>query len=102
MEAGADGVGILLRFGSSPGRFDTVMRRCHDALMRTTLTLDTDAFQAAKAKAAHENISLGKAVSELILQGLRRPASKRSSSAVFRSQGGVYTAQAVEEALDDE
>lgn len=70
--------------------------------MRTTLTLEADAFQAAKAKAAHENISLGKAVSELILQGLRRPAPKRSASAVFRSEGGLYTGQAVEESLDDE
>jgi hypothetical protein len=70
-------------------------------MMRTTLTLDNDAFQAAKAKAAHENKSLGKAVSELILQGLRQNPGRRSS-AVFRSEGGTYTSSEVEEALDDE
>jgi len=70
--------------------------------MRTTLTLENDAFQAAKAKAAHENISLGKAVSDLILQGLRGVPSETAPSAVFRSEGGTYTSKEVEEALDDE
>ena len=72
--------------------------------MRTTLNLDPDAFQAAKAKAAHENIPLGRAVSEVILHSLReRPASRRqANSAVFRSNGGLYTAQEVEASLDDE
>ena len=70
--------------------------------MRTTLTLDADAFQAAKAKAAHENISLGKAVSELVLQGLRQTSAKRQVGPVFRSRGGVYAAAEVEAALDDE
>jgi hypothetical protein len=70
--------------------------------MRTTLTLDLDAFQAAKAKAAHENISLGKAVSELILQGIQQTTAKNRSSAVFRSEGGTYSAEEVELALDDE
>jgi hypothetical protein len=70
--------------------------------MRTTLTLEQDAFQAAKAKAAHENISLGKAVSQLILQGLRREPAPPRPSAVFRSEGGLYTSKEVEAALDDE
>ena len=70
--------------------------------MRTTLTLDADAFQAAKAKAAHENLSLGKAVSQLILQGLRQPSTKAASPAAFRSEGGRYTRREVEDALDDE
>ena len=75
--------------------------------MRTTLTLEPDAFQAAKAKAAHENISLGRAVSALILQAIRvEPGPIRGRgkklSAVFRSAGGVYTSEAVEEMLDDE
>ncbi len=72
------------------------------SLMRTTLTLDNDAFQAAKAKAAHENISLGRAVSELILQGLRTTTAKTTPSAVFHSEGGTYTSEEVEAALDDE
>ena len=78
------------------------MRRCYDVQMRTTLTIDDDAFQAAKAKAAHENISLGKAVSELVLQGLRQRRPEAKLSAVFRSEGGTYTSEDVEAALDDE
>ena len=70
--------------------------------MRTTLTLDADAFQAAKAKAAHENIPLGKAVSDLILQGLRLNSTRAQSRAVFHSQGGTYTSKEVEAGLDDE
>jgi hypothetical protein len=70
--------------------------------VRTTLTLDPDAFHAAKAKAAHENVSLGKAVSDLILQALRQTSSQGKSSAVFRSEGGIYTSEQVEAALDDE
>jgi len=70
--------------------------------MRTTLTLEPDAFHAAKAKAAHENVPLGKAVSELILQAIRQTPPEDDSSAVFRSQGGIYTAEQVEVALDDE
>ncbi len=70
--------------------------------MRTTLTLDPDAFQAAKAKAAHENKSLGKAVSELILQALCQGPAQARPSAVFRSEGGLYTSKEVEDALDDE
>jgi hypothetical protein len=70
--------------------------------MRTTLNLEPDAFQAAKAKAAHENVSLGRAVSELILQALRAQPTRARASAVFRSPGGTYGAEQVEEALDDE
>ena len=70
--------------------------------MRTTLTLEPDAFQAAKAKAAHENISLGKAVSELILQALRSNSKGPAPAAVFRSEGGTYTSKEVEESLDEE
>jgi len=62
-------------------------------------------LHAAKAKAAHENISLGKVVSDLILQGLRQGSGndgKRRTSAVFRSPGGLHTAAEAEAALDDE
>ena len=70
--------------------------------MRTTLTLEADAFQAAKAKAAHENLSLGKAVSDLIMQGLRPSLPRTKTAAVFRSAGGLYTSEQVEAALDDD
>ena len=70
--------------------------------MRTTITLDRDAFKIAKAKAAHENVTLGKAVSLLILQAIGEPPSwrkSRNSSAVFRSGGGIYTSEDVQAAL---
>jgi len=72
--------------------------------VRTTLTLEPDAFHAAKAKATHENVSLGKAVSDLILQAIRPTSAQAAvkSKAVFRSAGGIYTAAQVEAAMDDE
>jgi len=73
--------------------------------VRTTLTLSTDAFLAAKAKAAHENLSLGEAVSQLILQSVQEERSHLKAlpaEGVFRSEGGPYTSRQVEEALDDE
>jgi hypothetical protein len=71
--------------------------------MRTTLNLEPDALAAAKAKAAHEGLSLGEAVSKLILEALRPPPLARGKvGAVFRSTGGLYSAEQVEEALDDE
>lgn len=73
--------------------------------MRTTLTLSNEAFLAAKAKADHEDLSLGQAVSQLILQSIneeRSRAALTSADGVFRSNGGPYTSQQVEEAIDDE
>ena len=73
--------------------------------MRTTITLDPDAFKAAKAKAAHDNVPLGKAVSLLILQAIQEAAptrKTRKADAVFRSEGGFYTSDEVEAALDEE
>lgn len=48
-----------------------MMRRCYDAGMRTTLDLDDEVLSAARALAAQRDISLGAAVSELALRGLR-------------------------------
>ncbi len=64
------------------------------------MTLEPDAFRAAKAKAAQEKTSLGKAVSELILQALQQSPQTAHPSAVFRSEGGVYTSKEVEAALE--
>lgn len=50
----------------------------HQAIMRTTLDLDPAALEAARHLATHRAESLGKVVSELILDGLRaRSASAR-------------------------
>lgn len=70
--------------------------------MRTTLTLDNDAYAVTKAKADHENISLGEAASRLILQAVKPPGKGQRAGAIFRSPGGRYTSVQVEEALADE
>ena len=70
-------------------------------MMRTTITLDEDAFKAAKSKAEHEKVTLGRAVSLLILQAIREP-KRRTGGAIFRSEGGLYTSEDVEAALEEE
>jgi hypothetical protein len=57
--------------------------------MRTTLDLDPVVLSAARAKAKAERISLGKAVSELALAGLRSPRSPRSAASGFPVLPGV-------------
>ncbi len=57
--------------------------------MRTTLDLDPAVLSAARAKANAEGISLGRAVSELALRGLRTPRSERSVTSGFPVLSGV-------------
>lgn len=57
--------------------------------MRTTLDLDPAVLSAARAKASAEHISLGKAVSELALAGIRGPRSPRPSASGFPVLPGV-------------
>lgn len=45
--------------------------------MRTTLSLDDDVLQEAKAYAQSREIALGKAVSELVRRGLYAPLQTR-------------------------
>jgi hypothetical protein len=74
--------------------------------VRTTLKLEPDAYEIASARAEHQSISLGKAVSELIMLGVREQAksikASKAGDAVFRSKGGVYSSKQVEAALDEE
>lgn len=71
--------------------------------MRTTLDLDPAVLSAARAKAKAERISLGKAVSELALSGLR---SSRPSTTGFPVLPGVpghmVTDELVNSYRDDE
>jgi hypothetical protein len=70
--------------------------------MRITLRLDPEALHAAEAKAARERISLGKAVSQLIMLGMWSNASASAAVVVFHSEGGVYTSRDVEAAVHGE
>ena len=57
--------------------------------MRTTLALDDDAFLAARAVAQRERISLGKAVSKLVRQGVGQPVPS-GQVATVKGKYGVY------------
>ena len=69
--------------------------------MWTTLTLENDACAVAKAKVDHENISLGKAASDLILPTVPQKGGKPKFRAVFRSGGGRCTSAQVRKTLTD-
>lgn len=51
--------------------------------MRTTLTIDDDVLEDAKAQAAHEGKSLGKVMSEAF-RAARRQASPKDEGPVYR------------------
>lgn len=74
--------------------------------MRTTLDLDPAVLSAARAKAAAERISLGKAVSELVLAGLKATRSERVAASGFPVLSGdpshPVTGELVARYRDDE
>ena len=74
--------------------------------MRTTLTIDDDVLDAARALAEQSHRSLGKVISDLARRGLKPRAE-------YRTRGGVpcftvsenarpFTPEAVRHALDDD
>lgn len=74
--------------------------------MRTTLDLDEKVLAAARSKARAENISLGRAVSELALAGLLPTRTEPESSSGFPvitgNPGHVLSDELVEQLRDDE
>ncbi len=71
--------------------------------MRTTLDLDPAVLSAARAKAKAERISLGKAVSELALSGLRGSRSVTAGFPVLPGvPGHMVTDELVNSYRDDE
>ena len=71
--------------------------------MRTTLTLDDDAYKSALTLAQISGKSLGKVVSQLILKGLQEPA-KRGATPVFPVAAGtqIIPGNRIHELLDEE
>jgi hypothetical protein len=73
--------------------------------MRTTLTLDDDAFATARTYARARALKLGQAVSELIRRGSaeRLPIVKRGAAWVIELPAGTprLTAARVKELLDE-
>lgn len=78
------------------------MRLCDNEDMRTTVDLTNDAYQIAKAMAEQQKISLGKAISELIIRP-KRESSNLVREGRFLSYEGkrVLTPELAKE-LDDE
>gem|GEM_PF-943038 len=80
---------------------------CYDALMRTTVDISDDALYVAKAFAAERRLSLGAAISELILSpspaglGALVVRESRSPYPSLRTEG-VLTVERVKELLDED
>lgn len=73
--------------------------------MRTTLTIEDDAFSKAQAYAAARALKLGQAVSELIRRGTaeRLPMKKKNGAWVFELPPGTpkVSAKQVKDMMDD-
>jgi hypothetical protein len=52
------------------------MMRCYDAFMRTTISIDEDVLQAARALATTQRRSLGRVISDLARRGLAPRADR--------------------------
>jgi hypothetical protein len=63
----------------------------HDVVMRTTLDIENDVLDAARALAAARRVSVGAALSELARRGVtaRTPLQSRSGFAVFQVPSGT-------------
>jgi len=72
--------------------------------MRTTLAIDDDVLEAAKAIASHSRRTVGDVISELARQALKRPERRevRNGIPLLPSRDGVVVTQAIVNALRDE
>ncbi len=77
--------------------------------MRTTLAIDDDIFNFARAQAQRERITIGQALSRLARDGIRaqhlpaaRPARVSSKFALLPARGEVITSEHVRELMDQE
>lgn len=84
-----------------------MVRRCYDVVMRTTLDLDDRVLASARTLAQEKGISLGSAVSELALRGLRplnaTPSAFASPFPTFQDvpDADPVTPEMVRDALDE-
>ena len=73
--------------------------------MRTTLEIDDDLLEAAKAIARARKETAGKVISDFVRQGMTRPQGKREifmkdGFPLMRKTGAVVTPELVERLLD--
>jgi hypothetical protein len=83
----------------------------HNELMRTTVTLDDDAYETAMLCAKGKGITLGAAISEFVRQGQEARFAEASPSPrlirapngllIARAQGRVITNEMVKAALEE-
>lgn len=73
--------------------------------MRTTLTLDDDVLEAARALAEARGLPIGSVISELARAGLAPPSDARVRNGVqlfpIRSGAGIVTPELVRELLEE-
>ena len=82
------------------------MMRCYDAAVRTTINLDDDVLETARAIAHAEHRPLGLVVSDLARRGLRPSESEEEEEDGFPvfavgPSAPPITAEMVREALDE-
>lgn len=70
--------------------------------MRTTVDLDERVLAAARAKSSAEHVSLGRALSDLVLETLDRPVTPAGFPVFPRVKGHVITTALVTKHRDDE
>ena len=81
----------------------------HNNPMRTTLTLKPEAYEIAQLYAKGRGVTLGTAVSELVLRDTSTPAREPSGLVrapngllVFAPRGRTITSEMVKEALEED
>lgn len=78
------------------------MRLCDNVGMRTTVELSNDAYQVAKAFADQQKISLGKAISELIVRPKREPSTLVKEGRFLSYRGKRVLTPELAKELDEE
>lgn len=85
--------------------FDIKHQLRNSRLMRTTLVLDDDVLDSARALAERRGVSIGTVVSELARKGLSapEPGARRNGILLFpvQADAGVVTPEIVRELLED-
>jgi hypothetical protein len=82
------------------------MMRCYDAIVRTTISIDEDVLQAARALATAQRRSLGRVISDLARRGLAPRPERIGSEGGFPvfevdADAPLITPEMVGAALDE-
>jgi len=65
------------------GVIDIILELVHHLCMRTTLSIDDDAFRLVQEHAARRSLPLGKAVSELVRRAVATPLPTRMVNGIL-------------------